>query len=282
MTNHRSVSQMFTYSSCPRKYNYSYVDKKESMGESTGLVFGSAIHKAQEFNYRQKIESRVDRPYQEVEDFMVEYLIQKFKDNADNPNFFKLKYGKRESGEDIIASAKRCLKKLYDEVMTKLQPAYVEIGVTLDIFGQEFLMYLDVIDENDIIHDTKTSGSSYSEEDIEKNTQLAAYALGFRTKFGRKEKGVQLDVVVKTKEPKIQILKAEITDEKISRLLNTLESINRGIEQKIFHPVDNGMVCSWCDFRDACEADNNLPDAKVFAERLAKIVEIKKDNLEKI
>jgi CRISPR/Cas system-associated exonuclease Cas4 (RecB family) len=166
--------------------------------------------------------------------------------------------------------------------MVKIQPAYVEIGVTLDIFGQEFQMYLDVIDENDVIHDTKTSGSKYSESDIEKNTQLAAYALGFRKKFGRKEKGVQLDVVVKTKEPQIQVLKAEITDDKISRLLNSLENINKGIEQQIFHPVDNSMVCSWCDFKEICDEDNNLPDAKIFAERLAKIVEVKKDNLEKI
>ena len=75
MPKHRSVSQMITYTSCPRKYKYNYLDEITLMTDSSAKTLGSALHKAQEFNYRQKIESHKDRPFEEVKDFMNEFLI---------------------------------------------------------------------------------------------------------------------------------------------------------------------------------------------------------------
>jgi len=273
MTNHRSVSQINTYTTCPKKYKFHYLDNLNIMTDSSAKTFGSALHKAQEFNYKQKIKSRKDLPLAEIQDFMIEFMIKEFKNNEDNENFFKIKYGKREDPEKLMDSAKNVLAKLYSDIMIKTQPLYVELPITLEILGQEFIMYIDLIDENEIIRDLKTSASKYSEDVLDYNTQLVAYALGYRKRFNKKEKGVGLDVVIKTKEPQIQQFQGEISDAKIDNFLNTLEQVNKGIENAIFPPVNSQMTCSWCDFKDLCVADG-LPDAKVLAKKLKDIKNI--------
>lgn len=276
-TKHRSISQMGTYTSCGRKYKYTYIDNKKTMKENSDLVLGLALHKAQEFNYKQKIDSRKDLPLEEIEDFMVEYLITAFKNNEDNEDFFKIKYNKKQTGDGLIILAKSMLKELYTQVMVNTQPLFVELPVVIEILGQKFLMYIDLIDEDWVVRDLKTSGQKFSEASIDNSTQLIGYALGFRTKFGRKETAVQYDVVTKNKAPQIQKLRTVISDAKIARFLNSLEQINKGIEAEIFPPVDNQMTCSWCDFKDICDEDNSLPDAKELLKRLQNIKEVKDD-----
>jgi CRISPR/Cas system-associated exonuclease Cas4 (RecB family) len=275
---HRSVSQMTTYTSCPRKYKFNYLDET-TMKDSSAKTLGSALHKAQEFNYRQKIESHIDRPFEEVKDFMNEYLITEFKNNIKNEDFFKVKYGKKETGEEVMKIAGGLLAKLYHEVMVNTQPLFVELPIVININGQEFVMYIDLIDDKWIIRDLKTSASRYAEDVLDRNTQLISYALGFRTKFGRKENGVGLDVAVKTKEPVIQTFRGEISDLQINRFLNSLEQINKAIELELFPPVDNQMTCGWCDFKELCSEDGGLPDAQELAKKLSLIKEIdKKDS----
>jgi len=275
-TKHRSVSQINTYLSCPKKYKYAYVDEGINiMTDNTAKSLGLALHKAQEFNYHQKIESKKDLPLEKIDTFMVEFLMREFLNNKDNPNFFKVKYRKKETGEQIIILAQKMLKTLYNEVMIKTQPLFVELPITLNILGQDFLLYIDLIDKDYIIRDLKTSGQRYPEGAIELNTQLIAYALAFRTKFGRKEKAVQLDVITKAKTPQIQQLRTKVTNKNITRFLNTLEQVNKAIEAEIFPPVDNQMTCGWCDFKDLCAEDGGLPDAEVMLERIKKIKEIK-------
>jgi len=274
ITKHRSVSQMNTYTTCPRKYKYAYVDEGiEIMTDNSNKTLGLALHKAQEFNYKQKIKSKKDLPLKEIDSFMVEFLITEFKNNSENPDFFSVRYGKKETGEAIMCQAQKMLKTLYNEVMVNTQPLFVEMPITLNLLGQEFLLYIDLIDEDFVIRDLKTSGQRYNESAIELNTQLTAYALGFRTKFGKKEKAVQLDVLTKTKTPQIQQLRTQITDLQIARFLNSLEQINKAIEAKIFPPVDNQMACSWCDFKDICMEDGGLLDAHELAEKLKHIKE---------
>jgi len=277
---HRSVSQITTYTSCPRKYKYNYLDENNNMTDSSAKSLGSALHKAQEFNYRQKIKSRVDLPYEEVKDFMIEFLVNEFRNNAENETFFKVKYGKKETGEDIIKTAIGLLDKLYHEVMVKTQPLFVELPITLEIEGQEFVMYIDLIDEDWIVRDLKTSASRYSEDVLDKNTQLVAYSLGFRKKFGKEEGGVGLDVLVKTKDPVVQTFRGKVSDYQIGRFLNTLKQINKAIENEIFPPVDNQMTCSWCDFKEMCGEDGGLPDAYELAKKLGEIKTVEKTDNE--
>ena len=275
MPKHRSVSQMSCYTTCPKKYKLSYIDKVNKM-PSSNLILGLALHKAQEFNYKQKIKSHEDLPILEIEEMMTEYLMTEFKNNKDNPNFFKVKYGKRETGEAMLALSRKMLFELYHEIMIHTQPLFVELGITLNILGQDFLLYIDLIDDKGFVRDLKTSASKYAENCLDMNTQLTAYALAYRTKFNKKEKGVGLDVVTKTKVPTIQQIRGTISDKDIARFLDSLKDINKAIENKIYPPVDNPMTCGWCDFKELCTQDDGLIDAHELAKKLSKIKEVKK------
>lgn len=277
MPKHRSFSQLSTYTSCPKKYEFNYVDMPNINTNSSAKSLGSALHKAQQFNYSQKIKTKTDLPFVEIEQFMLEFLTMEFKNNEKNPNFLKVKYNKKETPEELMNMASGLLTLLYKR-MQITQPLYVELPIVLKILGQEFIMYIDLIDDQHIIRDLKTSASKYSEEIINFNTQLIAYALGYRTLFGKKENGIGLDVLVKTKMPQFQSIRgAQVTDGQIDRFLNSLAQVNLGIEKKIFPPVDNQMTCSWCDFKDLCREDG-LPDANELANKLKDISVVKQED----
>ena len=271
MPKHRSHSQLSTYLSCPKKYDYNYNIKPDIMNTSSALSLGSALHKAQEFNYKQKIKSHIDLPLKEINTFMLEFLIDEFKNNQENPNFFKVLYGKRETPESIMTKATNLLTALYNQVIIETQPLFVELPITLKILGQEIQMYIDLIDSNYCIRDLKTSASKYGEDALRFNAQLVLYALGYRVKFGKKEKGVGLDVVVKTKEPSIQKLRGgTIEDNQINKFFIKLDAVNTAIENKLYPTVDDKMTCDWCAFKDLC-AEDGLPDASEMLKKLKNI-----------
>lgn len=76
--------------------------------------------------------------------------------------------------------------------------------------------------------------------------------MAYRALHGRDEKGVRLDVMVRTKEPKIQQLKAERREQDIDRFLRRAKQVKRGINAEVFYPNDN-YTCGICGYREMCE-----------------------------
>jgi len=60
MKAHISFSQINTYIICPLKYRFQYIDCYDSPHIPSGLLFGSALHKALEHFYLGKQEDRTD------------------------------------------------------------------------------------------------------------------------------------------------------------------------------------------------------------------------------
>jgi hypothetical protein len=88
--------------------------------------------------------------------------------------------------------------------------------------------HIDLIDDQRYIIDHKTSKRSYPEDAAEKDIQLTAYSMGYRALHGEDEKGVRLDVMVRTNKPKIQPLEAARTESDIYRFLRLAKQVERG------------------------------------------------------
>jgi hypothetical protein len=69
------------------------------------------------------------------------------------------------------------------------------------------------------ISDTKTSSRKYVQADIDGNHQTVLYAYAYRTHFGEKEDGINFDVLVKNKVPKLFPMQTFCTDENIGETL---------------------------------------------------------------
>ena len=81
---------------------------------------------------------------------------------------------------------------------------------------------------------------------------LTAYAMAHRALYGKPEKGVRLDVMVKTRQPKIQQLEGVRTEADIQRFLRLVGNVERGIRSEVSYP-NQGFMCAICGYREPCD-----------------------------
>lgn len=245
---HVSPSQLAMYQRCPASYYYRYI-----LGiitpPSAALTRGRAVHRGQEFNFRQKIESRKDLPLKEVQEF----TAAAFEEEAPETDFQKEKPGQVKDSTIELATL------YHNEMAPTIQPKAVEqrVEVAFDNTDYTLLGYIDLIDENNRIRDTKTAKQTPSKTATRDNLQLAAYSIMHRTITGENETGVSLDYLVSLKTPKIVTLEATITAADRARFLNTMASITRAIKLEVFFPNHNSFLCTpeHCGYWDQCHKD---------------------------
>ncbi len=83
--------------------------------------------------------------------------------------------------------------------------------------------------------------------------QLTAYSLAHRLTHSKPESGLQLDVMVRTKSPKVLHIPATRTPKDHARFLKLLGFVAKGIQQALFYPNPN-FTCPSCPFRKQCDA----------------------------
>jgi len=246
MTNepHLSVTQLNTYLRCPLQYFFRYTCHLKTPPNGD-MTLGRTIHEVIAENYRQKMRTRQDLPVSQIVDMFSdrwEHQVEEVAfDDQDKLGLLK--------DEGI-----RLLDLYHKTVAPTVQPVeverqfLVETGATrLPLMG-----FIDLIDDQGNIVDHKTAKRSYPERAAEKDIQLTAYAMAYRRLFGKDERSVRFDVMVRNKQPKMQQLSATRTQEDIDRFLAIAEQIERGINAEIFYP-NEGYVCGYCGFGEICE-----------------------------
>lgn len=111
---------------------------------------------------------------------------------------------------------------------------------------------MDIINDQRTIIDHKTSKKSYPQNSAVKDLQLTAYALAYRQLFGEEENGIRLDVMVKTKQPKIQQLSGKRNQQDIDRFLRIAKQVEQEIKSDVFYP-NEGYMCNICGYVEMCE-----------------------------
>ncbi len=231
-----SPSQLNMYLRCPAQYKFRYVDQI-ILPPRSALTKGKAVHKGQEHNYRQKIDTFRDLKLSEVQ----EATAAEFEAGAQETEW--------ESGEDVgkIKDDTISLASLYHtEVAPQVQPVLVEEKVTVEFEDADYslLGFIDVLDNKGFIRDTKTTARTPSEDEITKNLQLTAYSLAHRHIMGTEETGVKLDYLVQTKTPKVVSLEAKRTEQDIKRFLSIVGRVTDAIRAGSYYPNPGNFMCS--------------------------------------
>lgn len=245
---HLSVSQINCYMRCPAQYKFRYVDGL-ILPPKTPLTKGKSVHKGIEHNYSQKIETRQDVKLSEVQ----EVTAAEFESLRDETDFDKSDPGKVK--DETVS-----LVTLYhNEIAPKVQPVAVEKEVVVEFENADYklLGYIDVLDEEGFIRDTKTASKSPSEAEVNKSLQLTAYSMAHRTLFGTEEKGVKLDYLVQNKTPKVVQLEGRRTQRDIERFLKTMGIIAHAIRSGVFYPNENNYLCGHekCGYWNICRKE---------------------------
>lgn len=137
------------------------------------------------------------------------------------------------------------------------RPEAVEVSVEADLgkYGLPTLIgFIDLVRSGGRIVDFKLVGKTPDAEKVAHTheAQLTCYSLLYRDATGRKEAGVELHHLVRTKTPKLIITTLPPASvQQQSRLFKQIESYQRGLEHQDFVPSP-GFHCSSCEYFNEC------------------------------
>lgn len=247
MRDYLSFSQLSMYLRCPAQFMFRY-EEGLILPPKSSMTKGKAVHKGQEINYKQKIESKEDLPLDDVKDA----VATEFETAAEETEF------KPDEDKGKIKDESITLATLYhNEVAPKVQPQYVEEEVYFTIPDTSINLkgFIDVVQEGGIIRDTKTTAKSPSQETANKSMQLTAYSLAYRTLTGKNEGGLVLDYLINTKTPKVMQLETTRTDDDLKRFISISKQVTKAIQSGIYYPNPDNFMCSEmnCGYWSECQ-----------------------------
>lgn len=232
---HVSHSQVSMWKRCPRQWEYRYVyGLKEP--PSGALVMGSCYHTTLEEQFRQKITSGFDLDFDICYDiFDTAWSIRLQEEEIDwegkDPGALK------DQGLNLVGT-------YLEEAAPKVQPLEVERTYERPVANIRFVMRLDILDINRVIIDHKTSSRSYTQEDIDRDQQASAVAFAMDRPIV-----FYNHVAVKTKVPKIQLIKTHRTRADIEWYQRSAEQVVALMKTGIAPPVEDGWDNRHCNPR---------------------------------
>ena len=241
---HISHSQISLWNSCPKMWEYSYVQKlrRSSSGD---LILGSCYHQTLEENFKKKLILGHDLDF----DICADYFSTIWDKEASNA--WEIKWGKK-SPDGLKDMGIALLDRYLEEVAPTVIPQYVERWIETEINGTKFVIRIDLIDMNNVVIDHKTAAKAYTQEAVDKDMQASAsaFSLGHPIVFRN-------HVAVKAKIPRIQIMKTYRTNADINWWHRKVSAILVHMKTGYAPPREDSWLCSdqYCGFYDLCRKD---------------------------
>lgn len=258
---HRSVSQIEMLSGCGIQYAFRYLDGIREPG-SLPKAKGSAIHKAAQGNFGQKVESDVDMPLADFLDLAATHFEGEVRGD--------MQFSPWEESQGVqrsIARQKDATVELahfyHVTISPDYHPAMVETPFSIDLpsAGTTLVGVIDLRDVLMRIVDHKTSKRAKSQSDADTSLQLTAYAAA-ATREGKPPPEIVLDTAVQTSggasgEPKTrrQKLITHRGPADYAALANRIMAAEAVIASGAFMPAPaKAWWCSpaWCGYWTRC------------------------------
>lgn len=134
------------------------------------------------------------------------------------------------------------------------RPRFVEEQYRFNINGIDYQSTLDLVDEDGVVIDTKTTRSRPRPGRY--RIPLIGHALGYRALTGEKERGRRLDYLVRTKTPYYwpEAIEGPATIDEIVEFGATVEAVAEGIAREDYAAtgLDSPWACASCPYRNEC------------------------------
>lgn len=248
-----SHSRISTYENCPLRFKYRYIDKlKPEIEKTIEAHLGTAVHNTLEWLYNTIKESQNWSP--KIDEIMQKYTEEWQKDFSDE----KIKIvNKNLTARDYFNKGIHFLIDYYTR-HTPFKDGTIEcekgILINLDEAGvyklQGFIdrLVYNVEKQRYEVHDYKTAKTLPTQEKMDKDRQLALYAIAVKNEYG-KEKEVALIWHYLAHNKSIE---SKRTNEQLEQLKKeTIEKIKE-IESATEFPAKKSILCNWCEFQNIC------------------------------
>ncbi|MGO9571912.1 MAG: RecB family exonuclease [Desulfomonilaceae bacterium] len=247
---HLSYSQINTYSTCPLKYKFHYIDQIESPFVSSALVFGSCIHESVGAFHQSCLEGDPLSPSQ-----VHDVYRQAWESHSKGQ---QIRFFNGDAVETLTTKAKLMLDVFYEAFDPGVQIIGIEEPFEVDL-GKRVPPLVGWIDAVELapdgtvsVIDLKTASKRYSDNTVHANMQLTCYSLGAQALGFNGETRFRLDVPLKTQNPELIRYETSRNDADRGRFVKLVKSVWQGIKKEIFFPKADWQ-CGQCPFLDHCK-----------------------------
>lgn len=242
-----SYSQIRTYQTCPKKYYYSYIEKRRSPINEK-IFLGVVFHSVVEFFLNEKICGR--EPDREA---LIERFKTRFeKDQHDQEINWTAAVG--ETRKRGVAFIHYFLK----EIAPELKPMMVEKELSVDIpeLGIPLKGVLDLVETDFSISDFKTTTAKWSKTRIhDAYLQMQIYRFLFEKSFGNVIGHLRFRILY-AKNPtsiKDQKISVKASDLDGTKMFEIIKYVVENIRKEVFYKNET-YNCGFCEFRSLCKA----------------------------
>jgi len=250
---HISVSQFSTFVKCGIMFKFIYRDGLK-VPPGIALPKGGGYHEAAEYNARQKVDSREDRPVDEI----IEVAVAGFERRVEHEGVLLDPEDEARGKSIVLGEAKDSTARLAAvyarQIAPRYQPVIVEERqrVPVDDGPRDLIVVPDFVDENDVIVDLKTAAKSKVADEADKSLQLTAQFMGHLDVHERVAKQLRLEVAIDTGNKQyVQTLETTRSLDDVQPFLDRIKLAAEAIEKEAFVPTDpSNWWCSarWCGY----------------------------------
>ena len=285
-TPHLSYSQLSMYLRCSMQYYFRYIQKLRDKPK-VSMSLGKGGHAALEWATKAKLAHGTDKPADEIvqkaSDFMDFYLSEmppsEYEKDAE-PGELKDKqlaatrvYAVRDARKIIPIGA----EVEYDLDINKYLPEGADlvrpINMKIDVLYKDQTTIIQHHTEGMAVgvEDYKYVTRKKTQAEVNMSPQLTTYAVAMRDLTGKwpTKLGIRMmhpgsmakkpksddagpDSIPLLREP--EHMTPEALTRRMARVAYQFSRAERGIAAEVFIPTDDPITCSWCGFRDRCQA----------------------------
>jgi len=238
-------SSIYTWVSCPEKFYFQNIEKIQ-VPNKPYLAFGTSIHKSLEYNFSQKLNTKIDLALDEIKQHFSETIDKEFENVEEN-----LEIEDKNKGIKLI--------ELYAKnFLPKIQPLFVEKKIMVDFenFNIGLSGTIDLIDVDYVLIDYKTTNKYIEKLSEAYKIQVAgAYPFLMEALTNIEPRYIRIDFFVKEKLPYI---KSVAINEEKKYFYSIFSNVNKSVEAGLFMPRRDTFLCSrkLCPYWDICEKKN--------------------------
>ena len=252
-----SYSQLRTYQTCPRQYEYQSI-KKLSRGISQAESFGSSAHNClKKFGEKEirfsgsgsgsenlQIEMFTDNR-QPTTEIRLDDLIELW-----NQSFIIDTYESRVEADFHRKRGEEVMKKFFEWWNAEpRQVMGVETSFKINIEGELIGGRIDRIEKGIKVIDYKTTNPR-TQEEVDADLQLSIYSLAIKELYGEYPSEL---VMLYLNEDSVTEIKTERSESQLKDAIKQITSVSDYIKEGVFTPNPSSKVCRRCPYNTICD-----------------------------
>jgi putative RecB family exonuclease len=252
---HVSVSQIKSYLSCARKYQYQYVLGIEPAHRPVALAFGTAVHRALEAFYELLQAHGQKPPIDEVQSAFVDRWGVETRDPL------PLMFDEGQTADQAKDLGVAMLGAFYqqgfvpDEVIAVERPFGIELvdPETAEVCDIPMVGAIDLVARHQgrvWLIEHKTAARRFTPDRIQYDFQPSCYVHAAPS-LGLDNPTAAFQILLKTKKPTCETIPLNRNQASVNEMIDTVLHALRGIEAGAF-PRNRGWACIDCPFKHRC------------------------------